>query len=600
MRSDISPTAPEEGADESWPTDSRRHRRVVIVTHNSATDIETCLSALEGERIIVVDNASRDGTIDLVASHGARPTIVTNAANRGFAAAANQGIRAADDCDVVLVNPDVVVTPSTLDRLAATARQPGVGLVAPRLVYPDGTVQESLRTFPTLHRLLARCTPIGRTPVGQRWRTEYLRPAATLDERHADWVIGAVMYLRRPALDIVRGFDEYFFLYGEDVDLCARLRLAGMSVLYDGGATAMHKYRRDSRQVFDLRRPPVRHHWASMARLARRYPLQFFAGRPLTSRAQQKRRAIGLAERRRRALGPASDHHAHLPGAKRPHLRGEVPIARLAVERFFQMTRLYHNWPIAVADRLGLLPDGRHVIYRVRSGNATAELIARSNGCDVRTIGEVWIGGLYDRLMDRGTMAGRQMVIVDIGANCGYFAVYMAHRHPGARIVCFEPETENRSLAHANVLLNSLDVEIRPEATVADRSSSVSLNLSHDTRLHTTVPPDLASRQGIDAGRYSGRMVEVPAININDAIYETADDSRIDLMKVDVEGVDLELVLAIEDAALAQIDFIVAETENRDTRAVSRRLAGAGFSVVEDAGLLFAGRHAAATPSEEA
>lgn len=275
---------------------------------------------------------------------------------------------------------------------------------------------------------------------------------------------------------------------------------------------------------------------------------------------------------------------------RRPHLRGETSLPRLAVERSYQMVRLYENWPTALADRLGVLRRPGHVLYRVRSGGTTVELIARANGCDVRTLNEIWIAELYDSLTDRSALRAHRPVVVDIGANCGYFSVYMAKRYPQARLVCFEPEPENRWLARANLALNKVQAELNSEAVVVDRSPTVTLNLSRDPRLHTTVSSEEADRHGISSQRYSGRSVVVPAVNINDAIAPLIEEGRIDLLKVDVEGIDLELVAAMDGRTLSRIDCIVAETEGRHTGSVADRLRAAQFSVSEDAGLLFAHR----------
>lgn len=260
-------------------------RAVVIVTYNSARDVVPCLAALGGERVIVVDNNSRDGTPAAVESRASAAELIRNRRNRGFAAAANQGMVAAGRADVVLVNPDVVIEPRTLDRLSATARATGAGIVAPALTYSDGRRQESARSFPTLPRLLARCTPLGRTPVGSKWRDEYLNPVCSADVRPVDWAIGAAMYIPRWAIDMTGGFDEAFFLYGEDVDLCTRIWSLGSPVILDAGAVAAHRYRRGSRRLADLRRPEARHHWMSMLRLASRYPRRFFTMRPPTCRS---------------------------------------------------------------------------------------------------------------------------------------------------------------------------------------------------------------------------------------------------------------------------------------------------------------------------
>lgn len=274
----------------------------------------------------------------------------------------------------------------------------------------------------------------------------------------------------------------------------------------------------------------------------------------------------------------------------RPSLRGEVSLLRLSVERASQMVRLYRNWPTALADRLGLRRRAGRTVYRLKSRRGRVEFLARTNGCDVRTINEIWIGELYDRFLDADALRDRQVVIVDIGANCGYFAVYAGRRFPEARIVCFEPEDENRELARSNLALNGVDAEVHAEAVVAEKADTVMLNLSDDPRLHTTVAFDLAGAHGIGAGRYAGRTVSVSAIEVNEALAPLTSTGPIDLLKIDVEGLDLDLVEALDDRTLASILCIAAEVEDRDARPAADRLRQRGFRITLDAGLLMATR----------
>ncbi|HWI04492.1 MAG TPA: glycosyltransferase family 2 protein, partial [Acidimicrobiales bacterium] len=150
---------------------------------------------------------------------------------------------------------------------------------------PDGSVQESARRFPSVPRLVARRTPVGKTATGSRWLSNYLAPSYSFGPVEVDWVIGAVMYIQRVAIEAVGGFDEAFFLYGEDVDLCARTWKAGMPVVFHGEVYATHSYARASKRTFDFRRPETRHHWMSIIRLARRYPKQFFQSQPMERNA---------------------------------------------------------------------------------------------------------------------------------------------------------------------------------------------------------------------------------------------------------------------------------------------------------------------------
>ena len=297
---------------------------------------------------------------------------------------------------------------------------------------------------------------------------------------------------------------------------------------------------------------------------------------------------------------PVKAHSAFIRGAvqQRPHLRGEVTLPRLAAERGLQMVRLYRNWPAAIRDRLGLM-RAAHVLYRLRAGGGTVELVARANGCDVRTISEIWIGGFYDRLIDLDNLRNHAPVVIDIGANCGYFAIYMASRYPGCQLVCFEPEATNRTLAQVNLALNGVNATLHPEAVLADNSPTVTFYLSQDPRLHTTVALEQAGQHGISSDRYNGSKVTVPAVEINEVIAGITTRSRIDLLKVDVEGIDLDLLMAIDDQLLKRVDCIVTEIEGRGTAQVRQKLRSAGFAVSEDAGLLFASRigQAAMTPA---
>ena len=256
-------------------------RCVVVVTFNSGSDIAACLRSLRDERVVLVDNASTDDTIAIVDKFSGPVHVIANGSNRGFAAAANQGMRAAGQTDIALVNPDVSVGPGTLDRLAYTADRQGAGIVVPCLTYPDGASQESTRSFPTLYHLLARRTRLRETSLGRQWHLDSLPSCRKSPVQPVDWAIGALMYIPRSALARTGGFDEKFFVYGEDVDLCARMWRSGLPVLLDIDATATHRYVRSSRRTFDFRQPATRYHWASICRLAYKYPRQFFLNQPV-------------------------------------------------------------------------------------------------------------------------------------------------------------------------------------------------------------------------------------------------------------------------------------------------------------------------------
>jgi hypothetical protein len=246
----------------------------VVVTYNSARWMRDCLSHLDGFPAIVVDNASQDDTVALVRRAFPHVRVIARSRNDGFAVAVNEASRSVPDEDVLLVNPDLVAKPETIAILEAyLAQHPGVGIAAPRLVYPDGTIQESARTFPSPLKVFARRSPFGRTGVGKRIVASYLRTAEVGPEpRPVDFVIGAAMLVRRAAIREVGGMDERMFLYGEDVDWCYRMWEAGWEVHLVPDAVMEHHYERSSRRTLDFRSAAVRHHWASLFKVYASHP----------------------------------------------------------------------------------------------------------------------------------------------------------------------------------------------------------------------------------------------------------------------------------------------------------------------------------------
>lgn len=252
---------------------------IVTVTYNSERTLVRCLESTRGVHHVVVDNGSRDGSAD-VAAQFPHVELVRNPGNRGFSTAANLGIQISAPADVLLINPDAYLLPGALERLEATLkRHREAAVVAPRLRYLDGTIQASARTFPSPLTMLLRRTVLGMTRAGRTKLRSHLHPNETSSEvEPVDWVLGAAMLIRRGAFDAVGGFDEQFFLYGEDVDFCYRLWAARWQVLLDAGAEVIHEYARESSHTWDLRRPATRHHWMSAGRLFARHP-QLIVGR---------------------------------------------------------------------------------------------------------------------------------------------------------------------------------------------------------------------------------------------------------------------------------------------------------------------------------
>ncbi len=214
---------------------------IVIVSWNTQRLLRDCLrSAVQGadgldREIIVVDNASTDGSPEMVAREFPDVRLICNRANVGFGAANNQGIRASGGDYVVLLNSDTVVPEGALARLVAfMAAYPETGACSPRLARPDGYAQAyAFGGDPTPGYLLARGFKrlVARRPLHD-WETR--------EVQKVDWVSAACLVARRRALEQVGGFDERFFLYFEDNDLCLRLRRAGWQILYNPDVTITH------------------------------------------------------------------------------------------------------------------------------------------------------------------------------------------------------------------------------------------------------------------------------------------------------------------------------------------------------------------------
>lgn len=226
----------------------------IVVSWNSSADLPRALDSVRDRvaETIVVDNASGDGTPDVARAHGAR--LIANGANLGFAAAANQGLRAAATPLALLLNPDAELRPGALDALLAvlTARA-RVAVVGPRTRNEDGSIQLSFG--PDLGLVSERrqrrlVQGIRRRDPGILGEVEALaaRP------HDPDWVSGSCWLARRAALDAVGGFDEAYFLYEEDADLCRRLRAAGWQVAYTPEATVVHRLGRSAERAGEAAR----------------------------------------------------------------------------------------------------------------------------------------------------------------------------------------------------------------------------------------------------------------------------------------------------------------------------------------------------------
>lgn len=245
---------------------------VVVVSYNSADDLRSCIPSVRAEgvgAIVVVDNGSTDDSLAVARELGAHA--VASGGNVGYGAGVNFGAarpEASERPFLFVLNPDCVVQPgavtSLVDRLDSDAT---IGVVGPRVEYPDGTVQQSCRTFPSVGTAAAHGF------LGLVWKDNPMSRRYTMADfdhrsfRRVDWVSGAAMLFRRDAFDDVDGFDPGYFMYVEDVDICWRLQSAGWSTGFEPAGTVRHAQGTSSTSTpYSL----LRAHHHSMLRFERR------------------------------------------------------------------------------------------------------------------------------------------------------------------------------------------------------------------------------------------------------------------------------------------------------------------------------------------
>ena len=217
---------------------------VVVVSYNSRDQLRECvepLASVDGVHVIVVDNASPDGGLDVV--EDLPITRIAREQNGGFGAGCNTGWRAGDAPFVLFLNPDARIDAESLLRLAGVLdATPDAGAVAPRITHVDGSLDFSQRRFPRLRSTYARALFLHRVFPTAPWVDELIRETGAYAQPGSpDWVSGACFLVRRSMLEKLAGFDEGFFMYCEDIDLCRRLRDTGQNLLFEPAANVVHE-----------------------------------------------------------------------------------------------------------------------------------------------------------------------------------------------------------------------------------------------------------------------------------------------------------------------------------------------------------------------
>ena len=279
-----------------------RDASVVVVTHNALPWLERCLESVRGVETIVVDNGSTDGTVGLVRERF--PDVrVLEQGNAGLAAGWNAGMAAASGRWFLILNADAWLTEGSLGRLVAFGdAHPDTAVVGPRLLNTDGSLQRSVRGFPTLWRLATEYFFLRKlAPASRLLNAFYAGGFAHHEEREVEVVMGSCMLVRREAVEQVGPADATFFLFSEETDWCRRFRDAGWKVRFFPGAECVHVGGAS--------------HGGRLFRENLRGHLRFLAKHRGLGYAERARRLLRLALRLRGVLFPGERGRMYRDGA---------------------------------------------------------------------------------------------------------------------------------------------------------------------------------------------------------------------------------------------------------------------------------------------
>lgn len=233
---------------------------VVVVTHDSSDVIDECLESIPTGApglvvdVVVVDNASRDGTADIVRRQHPHVRLLAATSRAGFSENCNLGAQTVNARHLLLLNPDTVVRPGAIASLVEHLDQnPEVGAAAPRAEYRDGQWQASVRRFPTVASVLVRRTPLRLVWKHSHIERRHLRGdelATATEPTDIDWALGAALVVRGEVWEALAGMDEGYRLYCEDIDLCWRIHQSGWRVRYVPSGVIAHDLGEHTRRSF--------------------------------------------------------------------------------------------------------------------------------------------------------------------------------------------------------------------------------------------------------------------------------------------------------------------------------------------------------------
>jgi len=246
---------------------------IIIVSWNVREGLLRCIRSIEENKpsctfeVIIVDNASTDGTVDIIQKHFSEISLIINNDNRGFAAANNQALKKSQSKYILFLGPDTIIHPKSLDILVEFMdSNEDAGACGPKLLNGEGTIQRSVRRFPSFRGVLYRHTAFRFLGIFKdeykKWVMKDFKHNRQMD---VDQVMGSALMMRMSVIEQVGRMDESFFMYYEEVDLCYRIKQAGWRVVFMPEAVITHLGGRSTGQI------PVRKRIMAMASL-----LKFF------------------------------------------------------------------------------------------------------------------------------------------------------------------------------------------------------------------------------------------------------------------------------------------------------------------------------------
>jgi len=226
-------------------TEGEEMLSIIIVNWNVKEYLEKCLESIPeipDYEIIVVDNASKDGSCEMVKAKFPKVKLIASEKNLGFAAGNNLGLKSATGDFLLFLNPDTIILADAIEKLLGfLISRPKAGAVAPRLVYPDKSLQPSCLSFPTLGAMFARTIFLeGIWPSNPITKKYLMKDFDYGHEAQIDQPMGACIMVKKEVLDKVGIFDEHNFMFFDEVDLCHRIKKAGFEIWFTPSAEIVH------------------------------------------------------------------------------------------------------------------------------------------------------------------------------------------------------------------------------------------------------------------------------------------------------------------------------------------------------------------------